>query len=392
MKTPTKLDLADYKAKLRMQNEKLLGTQSKLEGLIDEYTILFEHAPIGYFILDKNGIITKVNETGSYQLNIAKKQLTGRHLSEFIFSKSCQDNFDRHRNIALEEGKLQQVECELKRTDGSIFLALMDSMVVKDEKNNLKYFLTMVSDITLRKEQERKIGLALQKEKELNEMKSQFITIASHEFRTPLSTILTSSELIEKYTKPVADERTERHFLKIKTSIQRLKEILIDFMSAGEIERENIKNKPKTFNLIEFTKKLLDEVNPINGTTRVNYNHHGSYTDVLLDPKLLKTALTNLIVNAYKYSPDGSTIEITTEQNSPGNINITIKDNGIGIPLIDQPHLFETFFRAKNADNIPGTGLGLNITKKLITLMEGNISFRSKENEGTTFFINFYTN
>lgn len=220
-------------------------------------------------------------------------------------------------------------------------------------------------------------------------MKSQFVSIASHEFRTPLATILTSAELIEKYNKPEDLEKKEKHFRKIKTSVSRIKEILIDFLSVDEVEKGKITNNPETFNLVDFIKYTVEETKQFNGIHTQKYEHFGNHQNAILDKKLLKTCLTNLIINAYKYSPTGGAIEIKSKQSSFGNIEINIIDHGIGIPLEDQAYIFSRFFRAKNAEYTQGTGLGLNITKELIKIMGGSISFTSDTDKGTTFSLKF---
>ena len=379
-------------AELKAQNRELITKQSKLLNTIEEYTQLFDYAPASYFILNKNGVIINVNNTAIDQLATSKKQLLGSNLSSIFSAKSYRDEYYRHRNSVIETGDNKHFECEIKRFDRTVFYALIESSVVKDTKNNFKHFFLILSDISIQKDKEQKIAMALLKEKELNEMKSQFITIASHEFRTPLSTILTSSELIEKYNKPKDESKRENHFRKIRTSVQRLKEILMDFMSASEIERGKIKNNPESFNLIEVTENLIEEIVSYNGTHHVTYKHVGSYHTLFLDKIHLKAAMTNLLVNAYKYSPDGGLIEITTQQNKPGNLIISIKDQGIGIPENDKQYIFEKFYRAGNAETIQGTGLGLNITQRLITLMGGTVSFLSKENKGSIFYIKFEKN
>ena len=230
------------------------------------------------------------------------------------------------------------------------------------------------------------------KEKELHEMKSQFITIASHEFRTPLATILTSSELIEKYHKSEDHDKRDSHLRKIRGSVHRLIEILMDFMSIDDLEDGKFVNNPETFNLVESTESIINEIKALNEIHEVNFTYSGTSELVYMDQKLLKTCISNLLINAFKYSPGGGMIEINTDITDPENFNIEVRDYGIGIPEKDQPKIFSQFFRAKNSENIQGTGLGLNITKTLITLMGGRISFTSKENIGSTFSLKFEKN
>jgi PAS domain S-box-containing protein len=383
-------ELKVHRVELQMQNDELQNSERKLLKSVEEYTDLFDNAPVGYFILDKDGVIVNVNSAGSVQLGAHKKKLIGKPFSVFLSNASCQDRYYLHRNQALESNEKQQfVECEIKKVDGTSFSAMIESAVVLKKNQTFKHILCTVSDVSLQREYEHKLELSLMKEKELNELKSQFIATASHEFRTPLTTILSSAELLVKYNKTDDEENREKHIRKIIISVSRLKEVLSDFMSSSEIEKGEIKNTPEAFDLIEFIEKLLLEVWSYAGSHHVKYKHQGHNKSVYLDMKLLKTCLSNLITNAYKYSPAGSTIEIVTQYSKPENLIITIKDKGIGIPKKDQSRIFEPFYRGGNAEKIQGTGVGLDITKRLIAIMNGSISFTSKENSGTSFVLKF---
>jgi two-component system sensor kinase FixL len=382
-------ELDVHRVELEMQNEELIHTQTKLLKSVEEYFELFDFAPIGYFILDIHGIITNINHKGLEMLGVDKRQIIGRALSNFIFTQSNQDDFYRHRQAANTTQKKQHLESQLKTSDGTIRYILIESYPINDDKNNFKHLLTTINDITNIKENELRLETLLEKEKVLHEMKSQFITIASHEFRTPLSTILTSAELMEKYEALKDEEKKERHFQKIKTSVNRIKEILIDFLYMNDEEKEEMKSNAEIFNVFTFTLDLIEETKSFNGIHNIKYQQLGRYDNVYLDKTLFKTCMFNLIINAYKYSPEGETILITTDRTSPNLIKISIQDNGIGILEADQPHIFEKFFRGGNTTNTQGTGLGLSITKKLVTLMNGSISFDSTKNKGTTFYMNF---
>ncbi len=384
-------ELNVHKVELEMQNEELLATQVQLVNSIDEYSNLFTYAPIGYFTLNIEGEITNVNITGAKQLGVDKKELIGKHFSLFLSTKTCQDSFYKFRNTIIDTQQQQRIECEFNRKNNTVFFALLECNVVNDEQNNFKHFLVTIIDISEKRDLQHNLESALAKEKELGELKSRFITIASHEFRTPLSAIILSTELLEKYydhdNKDV--DKRKKHYDKIKNAVNRLKEILMDFLSLEEVETGKIKNSPVTFNLVNYITHLVEEVRTYNGTHQIKYEHIGKYHDIHLDKKLLNTCLTNLFINAFKYSPNGGIVEMISEQKKQGIISITIKDEGIGIPENEKEYIFQPFFRAKNAENIQGTGLGLEITQKLVQLMGGTISFKSEENVGTTFSITF---
>ncbi len=233
------------------------------------------------------------------------------------------------------------------------------------------------------------LRVTLEKEKELSELKSRFVTMASHEFRTPLSTILSSVSLISKYNDPGQDEKRFKHIERIKSSVNNLTSILNDFLSLGKLEEGKIQSSPSTFNLVSFSQELVNELREVTKKGQViHYNHEGDSEMVFLDKNLTRNICINLLSNAIKYSGEGSEIQFLTfiKNNS---IKIEITDQGIGIPQTEQQHIFERFFRAKNAGNIQGTGLGLNIVKKYVDLLNGEIQFFSINEKGTTFTVTF---
>lgn len=232
------------------------------------------------------------------------------------------------------------------------------------------------------------IRKALQKEKELHELKSRFVTIASHEFRTPLSTVLSSASLIGKYKTTEDDEKRQKHVERIKSAVSNLTTILNDFLSISRIEEGKIYNVPTTFDLKDFTAEIVDEMQGlVKIGQKIHYQHSGPETIVTLDKQLLKNIILNLLSNASKYSGEGKQIYIDTAVNSA--INLAVKDEGIGIPEADKVHLFTPFFRAQNVTNIQGTGLGLNIVNRYVDIMGGSLTYESELNEGTTFRITF---
>ena len=227
---------------------------------------------------------------------------------------------------------------------------------------------------------------AFKKEKQLNELKSQFITTASHEFLTPLTTIITSTELIEKYIYTDELDKKIKHIDKIKASVLSLKSIYSDFLSQQKINIGKIENKPELINLKDCIEQIITISTNNYPHHQFIYNHEGLETDFLLDKAIFKTVITNLVSNACKYSAVNSQVIITTNQHKNGFL-ISIKDQGIGIPKKDQSFLFEPFYRASNVNQVKGVGLGLNITKKLITIIGGKLTFTSEENIGSTFQI-----
>lgn len=229
---------------------------------------------------------------------------------------------------------------------------------------------------------------ALSKEKDLGDLKSRFVTMASHEFRTPLSTILSSASLLAKYSLTEEQDKRDRHIQRIKSSVNNLTNILNEFLSIGKIEDGRV-----TTNNIEFNAKelLISICNDMHGLLKpgqkIFYEHEGN-TNIFLDPSLLKNVLFNLLSNAVKFSGENSPVYFSgsVDENS---FEIKVKDEGIGMSDADQEHLFERFFRGANAVNIQGTGLGLHIVGKYMELMNGNIIIKSELEKGTEIILTF---
>ena len=232
------------------------------------------------------------------------------------------------------------------------------------------------------------ITKALSKEKELSDLKSRFVSMASHEFRTPLSTILSSASLVAKYTESEEQDKRDRHIQRIKSSVNNLTDILNEFLSLGKIEDGKIVSHYADFSIKEMGTAICNELTGIaRPGQQLIYTHQGNEI-VHLDPTLFRNVIINLLSNAIKFTPENGTITITSKV-TPKKISLRIKDNGLGISPEDQSHLFERFFRGANVINIQGTGLGLHIVGKYIELMNGQIEFNSVLEKGTEFIITF---
>lgn len=223
---------------------------------------------------------------------------------------------------------------------------------------------------------------ALSKEKELNEIKSRFVSMASHEFRTPLSTVLSSAALAAKYTTADDQDKREKHYNRIKDSVKHLNDLLEDFLSLGKLEEGRVKVFAEEFVVADFLKDTVEEVQAIiKPGQKININCSAS-GEFVTDKKLLKNILINLLGNASKFSETDKSIELeATIQQS--HLIIAVTDKGIGISEEDMAHLFTSFYRAKNAINIQGTGLGLHIVKRYADLLNATTAITSVLNEGT---------
>ncbi|HRO73979.1 MAG TPA: HAMP domain-containing sensor histidine kinase, partial [Saprospiraceae bacterium] len=235
------------------------------------------------------------------------------------------------------------------------------------------------------------LELGLAKERELGELKSRFVSMASHEFRTPLSTILSSVSLIARYTEGEQQPNRDKHIDKIKASVVHLTGILNDFLSMNKLEEGKVDTHFETVDVIDIWNNVIDEMYTILKADQKLINTINiERAWIISDKKILKNIIINLISNAIKYSGEKGEIRCTLDYQD--NIfTISIKDNGMGIPKEDQKHLFQRFFRASNAINIEGTGLGLNIVKKYVEMLNGNITFESEHLVGTEFKVRLPT-
>ncbi len=267
---------------------------------------------------------------------------------------------------------------------GGIYM--MDTFPLIEEGGVVSKAGLIIRNISAQKLTERELRKALEKEKELGEMKSRFVSMASHEFRTPLSTILSSSYLIEKYTTTDDQPKRQKHLQRIISSVSILTDILNDFLSLGKIEEGKVEVKYSRFNLEEMFGDTIKEIVPtLKRNQVIDYVHEGN-PEVFLDKSLLKFILLNLVSNARKFSPENSLIEIKTGHRNE-QVILSVRDHGIGISEQDQAHLMERFFRGANATNIQGTGLGLNIVAKYVEMMAGMLTFNSELEKGTEFII-----
>ncbi len=297
-----------------------------------------------------------------FRLGVSEVQLTGRKIyTGFIHDLSHE----------------KEVEEQLKE-----YAANLEELV-EERTQSLK---ETVNALQLAKEE---VSQSLSKEKELSQLKSRFVSMASHEFRTPLSAVQLSASLIEKYASGLESPNVSKHVSKIKNAVGNLTTILNDFLSLEKLEAGKVEPAFELFDLVKLAEEITEEMQMVaKQNQNIIYQHTGTSSMVELDQHLLKNCIFNLISNAIKYSGENTFIEFNTELTSTACI-VTVKDNGIGIPESDQRHLFEAFFRAHNTGNIPGTGLGLNIVARYAGLMNGRVDFKSSVNHGTLFTITF---
>jgi len=258
---------------------------------------------------------------------------------------------------------------------------------VKNETGQVLLLIAEARDISDRKRAEAEILKALAREKELSELRAKFVTMVSHEFRTPLTTIQFSAGLLQDYSSNWSSEKKSTHFMRIQLAIKRMTELLEDILVIGKIEANTLQFQPVSLNLEKFCRQLVEE-QQLNDSNQhpIALIVSGDNTDAQMDEKLLRQILGNLLSNALKYSPVGTAVDFHLN-NQNGEVIFQIKDRGIGIPQADQERILETFYRATNVGNISGTGLGLAIVKRAVELQGGTLAINSQEGIGTTFTI-----
>lgn len=389
-------------------------------GTDKSFKVLFEHATIGIVVGGKRSVIKLANPYSEKIFGYKKGELKGLSLNS-LFADGLKNIYEEHYSTYFKSPKERSmgsgIELTGKRKDGTLF-PIEISLGHYDLEEGI-FVVNYIKDISIRKKSENELSKlnkelelrieqrtkalakainelaaskdelekALAKEKELNELKSRFVTTASHEFRTPLATILSSASIIKQYNEKEEEGKRKKHIERIESSVINLIDILGDFLSLDKLEEGVVKIKTEPLHLEEFIRSILKENKFImKKDQKVNYRHIGGETEIEVDSHVFKNVILNLFSNAVKYSPEKTPIDITTWVEN-GMVELKIKDHGMGIPEKDQKYLFTRFFRAKNAMHIEGTGLGLNIIKKYIELMKGGISFSSTLGEGTIFTI-----
>lgn len=276
-----------------------------------------------------------------------------------------------------------------KEKESEEYLKKYASELEETVKNRTRSLQQMLHKLEDAKEESNR---SLEKQIELTKMKSRFVSMASHEFRTPLSSMQLSVVLIEKYLQISDNTQIIKHLHKVKNTIAGLNSILNDFLSLEKLDTDIVKAHYELFDMVKFAEELTEEMQLISKEDQIIiYEHTGNENEIYLDQNLLRNCLINLISNAIKYSGEHTLIEFSTEINKEEYL-FTVKDNGLGIPEVDHPSLFQPFFRAHNIGNIPGTGLGLNIVLRYVNLMNGQIHFESKAGSGTKFMLSFHKN
>jgi PAS domain S-box-containing protein len=368
---------------------------------------IWNHAGAIIFVCDVNGIVQFFNPAAEKAFGYTSSQVLNKisllkfHLASELEKKAKELSELSSRKVAADFDVFSTAvslnvsnnqEWHLVRKDGSTFYASLNMTPLRDHHHEVSNYLGIVIDISEKKKAETELLSALEKERELNELKSRFVSMASHEFRTPLSAVLSSAYLLSRYTKEEEQPQREKHIQRIVASVTSLTEILNDFLSVGKIEEGDIHANFRSYDIKEQMHDVMQDVQHLlKKEQQIKYEHIGKSQTVFLDQSMMKHIVTNLLSNAVKFSNEGSEIRLNTEIKGK-KIIVSVKDQGIGIPDEDRKDLFRRFFRSSNVTNIQGTGLGLHIVHKYTELMGGNIDLESKIGDGTKFTITFNNN
>lgn len=388
------------------------------------FEALFNSASMGIIVVNGKGDIVMSNHFANKLFGYPDDEIISEKLEKLIPQRY------HHAHVKHREGYVEKPQARTMgmgmtlsalRKDGSEFP--VEISLGHFETAESKYVIAFISDITKRQESEAEIKKlntsleekviirteelqktlielqaskdsltkSLEKEKEVNDLKSRFVSMASHEFRTPLSTILSSISLLAKYETTEDQPKRDKHIDRIKSSVKTLTDILNEFLSLGKIEEGKVEVNFESFNLVAFIQSVINEMNVLLKKDQELVLDNKDVSLCNSDASLLKHVLINLVSNAIKFSPEATTIRIETSIQD-GFVQIKVIDRGIGIPEKDQVHLFERFFRATNVTNIQGTGLGLHIVGRYIDLLKGKITYQSELETGSTFCIELPNN
>ena len=364
---------------------------------------IWNHAGAIIMVCDKNGLLQFINPAAEEALGYKADDIVGKHtLALFNTPEELQarasalsaavgrvikPDFEVLATLS-ERGGGRGIELHFVRKDGSTFFVSVDITPLKDAHGAITSYLGIAIDISEKKEAERELRAALEKERELNELKSRFVSMASHEFRTPLSAVLSSAYLLSRYTTTEDQPHRDKHIQRIVSSVSSLTEILNDFLSVGKIEEGDIHPHYSMYDIEKQMNNAIVEVQHLLKKGQVIAYDHSESSMAYFDSSMMKHIVTNLLSNAIKFSPEDAEIVLIT-MNRKAEFVLSVIDKGIGIPKEDHENLFKRFFRSSNATNIQGTGLGLHIVNKYAELMGGTVECVSQLGIGTKFTVTF---
>ncbi|WP_435625281.1 PAS domain-containing sensor histidine kinase [Flagellimonas sp.] len=371
--------------------------RKKAEQAIDHWYRIFNESLNEIFVFDAESFtFLDVNYGARLNLGYTIEELEEKSILD-VEPKLTQESLKRLIRPLLN-GVEEKIEFETihRRKDGSTYPVEVHLQLSTIGKK--KVCVAIVLDITERKNytqilenkvEQRTLQLseALKAEKKLNELKTKFLSLVSHEFKTPLTSILTSTSLLSKYTEENQQDKRDKHIDTIKTKVRYLDNILTDFLSIERLDSDKVKYNTTLFSLSKVINEVVYNANTLlKEGQRILYPKDIDGISISFDEKIMTLALSNLLHNAIKYSPENTNIELMVEKDEE-SLTIKIKDEGLGIPEEEQPFVFDRYFRASNVLTTQGTGIGLNIVKQHMSNLGGIVSFESELNKGSTFVV-----
>lgn len=368
------------------QLSRRVKVEAKLRESDRRFRLLVQREPNhAMFLLAPGGWVMSWNEGARRLLGYTEEEATGMHVSLFHIQADVDAGLPaRLLRLAEEKGETTHHGWR-KRKDGSSFWADVMITALREDNGTLMGFIKITRDMSDQHQAEVDTQHALEQEKETSQTKSRFVSLASHEFKTPLTVILSSLNLIEKYEAEEHIVKRRQHIHRIRSNIGNLRQILSDFLSVEQLESGGIMNNPVPTDIERLVNGVVTDMETsCKENQHISIEKEGDSRQVTVDPRLLLNVLTNLVSNAVKYSPAGSDVCVMIRFENDSLV-LKVADQGIGIPQDEQDVLFERYFRGSNTSGISGTGLGLSIVKRYAELMGADIRFYSRPPEGTTF-------
>ncbi|PSB24459.1 PAS domain-containing sensor histidine kinase [Chlorogloea sp. CCALA 695] len=357
-----------------------------LHQSMQRYRFLADAMPQIVWTARPDGFLDYYNERWYNYTGMTLEQTEGSGWGSVLHPEDLQLCIDQWTQ-AYQTGKSYEIEYRFKRaSDGAYRWYLGRALPMKNENGKIVQWVGTGTDIDDQKQVEAELRSALEKEKELSLLKSAIVTMTSHEFRTPLTTILSSAEILECYSHKFTEAKKLEHLQRIQRAVKHMNGLLSDVLLIGKAEAGKLEFNPTSLELEQYCRKLVEEIQLTTNTHTIVFGKQGECVDAYMDEKLLLHIFSNLLSNAIKYSPQGGTIRFDLIYKL-GEVIFQIQDEGIGIPNIDQAQLFNSFQRGSNVGTISGTGLGLAIVKKSVDLHGGQIWVESEVNIGTAFIV-----
>ena len=387
------LAIAIQQSELYEQLQVELKQRKQIEAERQKLDLVVENSSEFIGITTLSGQITFINSAGQKLVGIeSTKNIQQLTILDFFRLEDRPFIQNEVLRLVFQEGQWEGEFNLWHFETRQLIPVLCNAFLIKNPKTGEPtHIASVIRDITHIKQAEQDILNALEKEKELGDLRSRFISMASHEFRTPLSIISSSTGIMENYYQRLSEEKKQQHFKRIQSSIKHMTELLDDVLTMSKAEAEKMAFNPQSLDILDFCRDLIAELQLSSSKHTIVFTipetQEINSQDPLIvefDPKLLRQILTNLLTNAIKYSPPESNIDLNLKVEGLELI-FEVKDHGIGIPVDDLNKLFTTFHRATNTGNIQGTGLGLAIVKKCVDLHQGEIEVHSILNEGSTF-------